>query len=209
MQSTTPSSEWLIDVQLLPFVTTDWNICQMFGKIHVFFSQKWEQKKCGYTRTYQHYGAGCYRYDCREGRLWLGVLNGTSEYPCYGPGQRIRYVWHQLLTLPRPICHVGQPLAWLVLSHDLWKTVRSQIATGARQDRLSAGRVIGEWAKWRIKCFGRPRRRLHDELGTGVGVNSSKWKTICYGRSRDRYTTDSVRGSGEQFKMGDHLLWAA
>ncbi|KRZ74122.1 Leishmanolysin-like peptidase [Trichinella papuae] len=53
------------------------------------FASVWSQQSCHVSRTYIHHGAGCYEYECADGRLWLKILNGTWRYPCYKSGQVI------------------------------------------------------------------------------------------------------------------------
>ncbi|XP_072946899.1 leishmanolysin-like peptidase [Epargyreus clarus] len=45
----------------------------------------WEQKSCRQIREWQHWGSGCYKYQCDKGRLHIVVGNYT--YTCYFAGQ--------------------------------------------------------------------------------------------------------------------------
>ncbi|CAH2083494.1 unnamed protein product [Euphydryas editha] len=45
----------------------------------------WEQKSCRQIREWQHWGSGCYKYKCENGRLHVVVGNYT--YTCYFAGQ--------------------------------------------------------------------------------------------------------------------------
>ncbi|XP_038220464.1 leishmanolysin-like peptidase isoform X3 [Zerene cesonia] len=45
----------------------------------------WEQKSCRQIREWQHWGSGCYKYKCDNGRLHIVVGNYT--YTCYFAGQ--------------------------------------------------------------------------------------------------------------------------
>lgn len=35
--------------------------------------QMWEERSCRQTREWQHWGSGCYRYKCKDGRLHIIV----------------------------------------------------------------------------------------------------------------------------------------
>ncbi|CAH0757706.1 unnamed protein product [Diatraea saccharalis] len=45
----------------------------------------WEQKSCRQIREWQHWGSGCYKYKCENGRLHIMV--GGYTYTCYHAGQ--------------------------------------------------------------------------------------------------------------------------
>ncbi|XP_045456221.1 leishmanolysin-like peptidase [Melitaea cinxia] len=45
----------------------------------------WEQKSCRQIREWQHWGSGCYKYKCENGRLHIVV--GNYSYTCYFAGQ--------------------------------------------------------------------------------------------------------------------------
>lgn len=47
----------------------------------------WEERSCYQTREWQHWGSGCYMYNCTEGRLH--ILVGNYSYTCYYPGQKL------------------------------------------------------------------------------------------------------------------------
>ncbi|VDM10706.1 unnamed protein product [Wuchereria bancrofti] len=49
----------------------------------------WTERKCGRIRTFLQYKAGCYQYECSEGRLNIGLFNESFFYPCYFTGQYI------------------------------------------------------------------------------------------------------------------------
>ncbi|VDN02329.1 unnamed protein product [Thelazia callipaeda] len=49
----------------------------------------WTERKCGHIRTFMQYKAGCYQYECHEGRLHISVFNESLSYPCYFVGQYI------------------------------------------------------------------------------------------------------------------------
>ncbi|CAK5086317.1 unnamed protein product [Meloidogyne enterolobii] len=49
----------------------------------------WTEKKCGRTRTYSQFMAGCYQIVCLNGRVNIRVHNSTKLYPCYKSGQPI------------------------------------------------------------------------------------------------------------------------
>ncbi|EFO20021.2 hypothetical protein LOAG_08471 [Loa loa] len=49
----------------------------------------WTERKCGRIRTFLQYKAGCYQYECSEGRLNIGLFNETFFYPCYFAGQYV------------------------------------------------------------------------------------------------------------------------
>jgi len=50
----------------------------------------WTERKCGRTKTYSQFAAGCYSFFCRDGRLHIEVENSTTPHTCYYTGQRIR-----------------------------------------------------------------------------------------------------------------------
>ncbi|KAJ2942355.1 hypothetical protein O0L34_g15904 [Tuta absoluta] len=45
----------------------------------------WEQKSCRQIREWQHWGSGCYKYQCQQGRLHIIV--GDYTYTCFHAGQ--------------------------------------------------------------------------------------------------------------------------
>lgn len=47
----------------------------------------WEERTCHHTREWQHWGSGCYKYNCSDGRLHIQVANYT--YTCFFPGQKL------------------------------------------------------------------------------------------------------------------------
>lgn len=47
----------------------------------------WEERSCHQTREWQHWGSGCYKYECSDGRLNILVANYT--YTCFYPGQTL------------------------------------------------------------------------------------------------------------------------
>ncbi|EDX13514.1 GD18672 [Drosophila simulans] len=47
----------------------------------------WEERSCHQTREWQHWGSGCYKYDCFDGRLH--ILVGNYSYKCSFPGQKL------------------------------------------------------------------------------------------------------------------------
>ncbi|XP_011181066.1 leishmanolysin-like peptidase isoform X1 [Zeugodacus cucurbitae] len=47
----------------------------------------WEERSCHQTREWQHWGSGCYKYECSDGRLHILVANYT--YTCFYPGQTL------------------------------------------------------------------------------------------------------------------------
>ncbi|XP_055381355.1 leishmanolysin-like peptidase [Condylostylus longicornis] len=47
----------------------------------------WEERSCRQTREWQHWGSGCYKYKCENGRL--SILVGNYTYECYYPGQQL------------------------------------------------------------------------------------------------------------------------
>ncbi|KAL4002492.1 Leishmanolysin family protein [Acanthocheilonema viteae] len=49
----------------------------------------WTERKCGRIRTFLQYKAGCYQYECSEGRLNIGLFNESFFYPCYFTGQYV------------------------------------------------------------------------------------------------------------------------
>ena len=49
--------------------------------------QMWEERSCSQVRQWQHWGSGCYNYNCQDGRLQIVVLNHT--YTCFYAGQQL------------------------------------------------------------------------------------------------------------------------
>ena len=47
----------------------------------------WEEMNCQQVRQWQHWGSGCYKYHCRNGRLHIEVQNQT--FTCFYPQQEI------------------------------------------------------------------------------------------------------------------------
>lgn len=47
----------------------------------------WEERSCHQTREWQHWGSGCYKYNCFDGRLH--ILVGNYSYKCSFPGQKL------------------------------------------------------------------------------------------------------------------------
>lgn len=47
----------------------------------------WEERSCKQVRQWLHWGSGCYRFRCEDGRLHIVVGNYT--YTCFFPGQEI------------------------------------------------------------------------------------------------------------------------
>ncbi|XP_022210651.1 leishmanolysin-like peptidase [Drosophila obscura] len=47
----------------------------------------WEERSCHQTREWQHWGSGCYKYTCFDGRLH--ILVGNYTYKCSFPGQKL------------------------------------------------------------------------------------------------------------------------
>ncbi|XP_055902649.1 leishmanolysin-like peptidase isoform X2 [Eupeodes corollae] len=47
----------------------------------------WEERSCRQTREWQHWGSGCYKYKCDNGRLHIVVAN--YSYECFFPGQQL------------------------------------------------------------------------------------------------------------------------
>ncbi|VDK86287.1 unnamed protein product [Litomosoides sigmodontis] len=53
------------------------------------FATLWTERKCGRIRTFLQYKAGCYQYECSEGRLNIALFNESFFYPCYFTGQYV------------------------------------------------------------------------------------------------------------------------
>ncbi|KAL7730250.1 hypothetical protein ACLKA6_016516 [Drosophila palustris] len=47
----------------------------------------WEERSCHQTREWQHWGSGCYKYNCYDGRLH--ILVGNYSYKCSFPHQKL------------------------------------------------------------------------------------------------------------------------
>ena len=48
----------------------------------------WQERNCHQVRQWQHWGSGCYEYECRDGRLHISVDNRT--FTCFYPQQELR-----------------------------------------------------------------------------------------------------------------------
>jgi len=48
----------------------------------------WEERSCHQKRQWQHWGSGCYKYECTDGLLRIIVANRT--FTCTYPGQELR-----------------------------------------------------------------------------------------------------------------------
>ena len=48
----------------------------------------WEEMNCEQVRQWQHWGSGCYRYHCKNGRLHIEVMNQT--FTCFYPRQELQ-----------------------------------------------------------------------------------------------------------------------
>ncbi|KAH9383115.1 hypothetical protein HPB48_023850 [Haemaphysalis longicornis] len=69
--------------------------------------EMWVERTCSQVRTWQHWGSGCYKYSCSEGRLHIEVANHT--YTCYHSKQQIRIQlfasgWLHIGTIVCPTC---------------------------------------------------------------------------------------------------------
>ena len=50
--------------------------------------EMWEERSCDQVRQWQHWGSGCYNFNCQDDRLQIVVLNQT--YTCFYPGQELK-----------------------------------------------------------------------------------------------------------------------
>ena len=48
----------------------------------------WEEMNCEQVRQWQHWGSGCYKYHCKNGRLHIEVMN--YSFTCFYPRQQIQ-----------------------------------------------------------------------------------------------------------------------
>lgn len=67
----------------------------------------WVERTCSQVRQWQHWGSGCYKYTCADGRLHIEVANHT--YTCYHSKQQIRIQlyasgWLHIGTIVCPAC---------------------------------------------------------------------------------------------------------
>lgn len=67
----------------------------------------WEEISCHQVRQWQHWGSGCYKYSCENGRLHIEVANHT--YTCYHSKQEIKVQllsngWLHIGTIVCPPC---------------------------------------------------------------------------------------------------------
>lgn len=69
--------------------------------------EMWEERTCHQVRQWQHWGSGCYKYACYNGRLQIEVANYT--YTCYHSKQEIKIQlqyngWLHMGTIVCPSC---------------------------------------------------------------------------------------------------------
>ena len=67
----------------------------------------WEEMNCEQVRQWQHWGSGCYRYHCKNGRLHIEVMNQT--FTCFYPRQELHvsllaHSWLHSGSLVCPTC---------------------------------------------------------------------------------------------------------
>ncbi|GIY81664.1 leishmanolysin-like peptidase [Caerostris darwini] len=70
--------------------------------------EMWEERTCSQVRQWQHWGSGCYRYECASGHLNVIVANHT--YTCFHAGQQLKIQiffqgWLHIGTIVCPPCH--------------------------------------------------------------------------------------------------------
>lgn len=69
--------------------------------------EKWEERACSQSRHWQHWGSGCYKYECVDGKIHLEIANLT--YVCDYKDQEIKIQrlvngWLHMGTIICPSC---------------------------------------------------------------------------------------------------------
>ncbi|ALC47213.1 Invadolysin [Drosophila busckii] len=108
----------------------------------------WEELSCHQTREWQHWGSGCYKYNCHDGRLH--ILVGNYSYKCSFPRQKLyirieAHGWLHKGAIMCPPCHElcgayfasqGKQCRPGEEPDPLNKYPRDNLTCGARSERL-------------------------------------------------------------------------
>lgn len=98
----------------------------------------WEERTCRQVRLWQHWGSGCYKYNCHGGRINVIVTNYT--FTCYHKDQEI-----PIKILSDDWLHVG---ALVCPSCEELCEVSLQIFTNGKIiNQFFAGRVAACWCQ--------------------------------------------------------------
>lgn len=99
----------------------------------------WEERTCHQVRQWQHWGSGCYKYACYNGRLQIEVANYT--YTCYHSKQEIKIQllyngWLHMGTIVCPSCREICAKEGMDCDADLVKASYVQAEKHFHKDRL-------------------------------------------------------------------------
>lgn len=81
----------------------------------------WEERSCRQTREWQHWGSGCYKYRCDNGRLHILVSATKDTHFCTGN----THVWIDCVFCFR------------------WQTTRTSVFIQAKRLQCVSNRVVG------------------------------------------------------------------
>lgn len=101
--------------------------------------EMWEERTCHQVRQWPHWGSGCYKYACSNGRLQIEVANYT--YTCYHSKQEIKIQlqysgWLHIGTIVCPPCREICAKEGMECDADLVKASYLQAEKYFHKDRL-------------------------------------------------------------------------
>lgn len=101
--------------------------------------EMWEERTCHQVRQWPHWGSGCYKYACSNGRLQIEVANYT--YTCYHSKQEIKIQlqysgWLHIGTIVCPPCREICAKEGMDCDADLVKASYLQAEKYFHKDRL-------------------------------------------------------------------------
>ncbi|XP_029822205.3 leishmanolysin-like peptidase [Ixodes scapularis] len=101
--------------------------------------EMWEERTCHQVRQWPHWGSGCYKYACANGRLQIEVANYT--YTCYHSKQEIKIQlqysgWLHIGTIVCPPCREICAKEGMDCDADLVKASYLQAEKYFHKDRL-------------------------------------------------------------------------
>uniref|UniRef100_A0A131Y103 Leishmanolysin-like peptidase n=1 Tax=Ixodes ricinus TaxID=34613 RepID=A0A131Y103_IXORI len=115
--------------------------------------EMWEERTCHQVRQWPHWGSGCYKYACSNGRLQIEVANYT--YTCYHSKQEIKIQlqysgWLHIGTIVCPPCREICANEGMDCDADLVKASYLQAEKYFHKDRLlcCAGRQSAVALVW-------------------------------------------------------------
>lgn len=99
----------------------------------------WEERTCYHVRQWQHWGSGCYKYHCKNGRLHIEVANNT--YTCFYESQQLKIQllyqnWLHIGTIVCPSClEICQEMG-IICEPDAGKSYYHSVAKNYPKDIL-------------------------------------------------------------------------